>query len=141
MTDADADADADRLSDTFAYHLALGTWSPADAYIARLELDAAPTAGAAARRALEAHLLERVRQGELELLKSLASELVANAVIHRGHHGRGRVGLLVGASPRCLRVEVRDDGPGFEPPRAPRRRRRFRIADHRPGRHPLGRRE
>jgi anti-sigma regulatory factor (Ser/Thr protein kinase) len=114
-----ADADADRLSDTFAYHLALGTWSPADAYIARLEFDAAPTAGAAARRALEAHLLERVRQGELELLKTLASELVAHAVIHRGHHGRGRVGLLVGPSPRCLRVEVRDDGPGFEPPRAP----------------------
>jgi len=109
------DADADLLSDTFAYHLALGTWSPADAYIARLELDA----GAAARRALEAHLPERVRQGELELLKTLAGELVANAVIHRGHHGRGRVGLLVGASPRCLRVEVRDDGPGFEPPRAP----------------------
>jgi anti-sigma regulatory factor (Ser/Thr protein kinase) len=116
MTSAD---DADRLSDTFAYHLALGTWSPADAYIARLEFDAAPTAGAAARRALEAHLLERMRQGELELLKSLASELVANAVIHRGHHGRGRVGLLVGASPRCLRVEVRDDGPGLEPPHAP----------------------
>ena len=56
-----------------------------------------------------------MRQGELELLKTLASELVANAVIHRGHHGRGRVGLLVGPSPRCLRVEVRDDGPGFEP--------------------------
>ena len=109
----------DRISDTFAYHLAQGTWRPATAYVARLEFDATDGAGAATRRALEAHLLERVQDDELELLKTLACELVANAVIHDGGRAGAHVGLLVGASPRCLRVEVRDDAPGFERPRAP----------------------
>ena len=108
----------DRISDTFAYHLAQGTWPPATAYVARLEFDATDGAGAATRRALEAHLLERVLDDELELLKTLVSELVTNAVIHaRG--ASARVGLLIGASPRCLRVEVRDGGLGFERPRSP----------------------
>ena len=109
----------DRIDDAFAYHLAQGTWQSADAYIARLELEATPEAAVATRRALEAHLLERVHDDELELLKTLACELVANAVIHRGDHAAGRVGLLLGVSPRCLRVEVRDDGPGFERPHSP----------------------
>ena len=109
----------DRISDTFAYHLAQGTWPPANAYIAQLEFDATHAAGAATRRALEAHLLERVQDDELELLKTLACELVANAVNHDGHRAKARVGLLLGASPDCLRVEVRDDGPGFERPRSP----------------------
>jgi anti-sigma regulatory factor (Ser/Thr protein kinase) len=109
----------DRLSDTFAYHLARETWPPANAYIARLELDATPKAAAATRRALEHHLSELVLDDELQLLKTLACELVDNAVIHH-HDGAGaRVGLLVGAAPRHLRVEVRDDGPGFERPRSP----------------------
>jgi hypothetical protein len=77
MTSAD-----DRISDTFAYHLAQGTWLPADAYVAQLEFDATDGAGAATHRALEAHLLEQVQEDELELLKTLASELVTNAVIH-----------------------------------------------------------
>jgi anti-sigma regulatory factor (Ser/Thr protein kinase) len=110
--------DEDRSGDTFAYHLARASWPPANAYAARLELEATRAAGAATRRALEAHLLERVTVDELELLKTLACELVANAVVHR-RPAAGRVELLIGASPRCLRIEVRDDGPGFEPPRSP----------------------
>ena len=40
-------------------------------------------------------------------------------MIHDGRRAGARVGLLVGASPRCLRVEVTDEGPGFERPRSP----------------------
>jgi anti-sigma regulatory factor (Ser/Thr protein kinase) len=111
--------DHDLPNDTFAYHLASGTWPPADAYVASLEFDANDGAGAASRRALEAHLLERVLDDELELLKTLVSELVTNAVVHDGRRAEARIGLLVGASQRCLRVEVRDNGPGFEGSRTP----------------------
>ena len=41
--------DHDRPNDGFAYHLARGTWPPANAYVARLELDATDGAGAATR--------------------------------------------------------------------------------------------
>jgi anti-sigma regulatory factor (Ser/Thr protein kinase) len=109
----------DRISDTYAYHLARGTWPPADAYVARLELDATPEAAAAARRGLEHHLSEVVPDDDLDLLKTLVCELVDNAVLHHRDGAGAQVALLIGAAPRHLRVEVRDDGPGFERPRSP----------------------
>jgi hypothetical protein len=50
-----------------------------------------------------------VQDDELELLKTLASELLTSAVLHPAHDATARVGLFIGASPQCLRVEVRDD--------------------------------
>ena len=80
----------DRPSTPFAYHLAQRTWPPAKAYIARLEFDATDAAGAATRRALEAHLAERVQDDELELLKTLACEHSRTLILQRAVSPRAR---------------------------------------------------
>lgn len=50
-----------------------------------------------------------------EDLRLLVSELVANSVRHAGELGhRSYVGLKVFASDKLVRVEVRDQGPGFD---------------------------
>lgn len=46
----------------------------------------------------------------------LLSELVTNSVVHGGHHDGDRVEVTVRRSPKAIRVEVRDPGPGFELP-------------------------
>jgi anti-sigma regulatory factor (Ser/Thr protein kinase) len=111
------DSDDDRRHDSFAYHLTRGTWPPArGAHLASVGIDANPGAGAATRRALEQHLRNRVRPDELELLKMVTCEVVANAVLHGDSDQLGRVELLIGAAPGSFRIEVRDEGGGFEYP-------------------------
>jgi len=113
-------SDDDRSHDSSAYRLKRGPWPPAgDADLAIVAIDTTPEAGAVTRRVLERHLLSRVTPDELELLKILVCELVVNAVVHGGSDQSGRVELLIGAAPRSIRIEVRDDGVGLEGPPTP----------------------
>lgn len=82
----------------------------------QIDVALAGTARAAreAREALKA-LKALVQPDTFEDLRLLVSELVANSVRHAGAAGhRGYVRLKVFASEKLVRVEVIDDGPGFD---------------------------
>ena len=83
---------------------------------ARVELQLPGTrrAPGLARRAVVAHLRDVVSEDDLRTLTLLVSELVTNAIRHAGE-GEAPVGLVVDAAGACIRVEVHDRGPGFEP--------------------------
>lgn len=75
-----------------------------------MDLPRAPAAGAIARRQLSNWFAEAVARDELQEAKLLCSELVNNAVVH----GRGEIRLQVGLDENRLRLEVIDEGDGFE---------------------------
>lgn len=68
----------------------------------------------AARHALEP-LASRLPQGVLENLRLLVSELVTNSFRHAALQPAEWIGLTIRLSPSLIRVEVSDEGPGFEP--------------------------
>jgi anti-sigma regulatory factor (Ser/Thr protein kinase) len=72
------------------------------------------TAAEAARRELETILWD-LDADEYQVLALLVSELVGNSVKHSGAAPGGEVRLDVSVGPRLVRVEVRDQGRGFEP--------------------------
>ena len=84
-----------------------------------IDLKLRPTPGAVpdARRALEA-LDDEVSAQTLEDLRLLVSELVTNSVRHAGLGESQTIELKVKVLPQTVRVEVNDQGGGFEP--APR---------------------
>jgi signal transduction histidine kinase len=92
--------------------LARGTWTPALVTHERLELangvDAPAHARELARASLAPHL-PAVRRNDLLVL---VTELVTNAVRHAAP---SPVVVHLAAAERVVRVEVCDDGPGFEP--------------------------
>jgi anti-sigma regulatory factor (Ser/Thr protein kinase) len=57
--------------------------------------------------------------GEYEALRLLVSELVTNAVRHGGTRGRQKIGLSVQSTDAMIRIEVSDQGLGFELPPSP----------------------
>jgi anti-sigma regulatory factor (Ser/Thr protein kinase) len=71
-------------------------------------------AAAAARRELET-ITWNLEGDEYQVLALLVSELVANSVKHSGADPNAAVSLDVAVTPQRVRVEVRDDGHGFEP--------------------------
>jgi anti-sigma regulatory factor (Ser/Thr protein kinase) len=77
-------------------------------------LVAVPHSASVARRALDA-LLPDPADAEFEIAALLITELIANSVEHSGTSPRGIVRLDIEASDDLLRVEVRDEGPGFVP--------------------------
>ncbi|HEX8074935.1 MAG TPA: ATP-binding protein [Thermoleophilaceae bacterium] len=80
----------------------------------RLELDPGPAAASEARAALE--LLEgHADPNSLDDVRLLVSELVTNSVRHAGLSSGSKVALAASASDNTLRVEVSDEGPGFDP--------------------------
>jgi anti-sigma regulatory factor (Ser/Thr protein kinase) len=82
------------------------------------ELAGGPYAVTAARLALadlEAHLDTSVAFD----VRLLVSELVTNSVQHAQVAAEDSIILAVSFSDASVRVEVRDDGPGFEPPASP----------------------
>jgi anti-sigma regulatory factor (Ser/Thr protein kinase) len=81
------------------------------------DLAAAPEAAPAARRAL-ATVLHDPDDAELRTAELLTTELVANSIKHSDAGGDGVIRLDIAVDDDRLRVEVRDDGPGFVP--APR---------------------
>ncbi len=92
--------------------LARGTWMPALAAHERIELPsdiASPARARGVARDRFCPLLERRRQNDLLVL---VTELVTNAVRHAAPSD---VVVHLAAAERIVRVEVLDDGPGFEP--------------------------
>lgn len=82
----------------------------------RLDLPDRAAAPAAARKALTAlngslHLVSEARLRDAQLIMT---EVVANAVRHGGTDGAA-VRVEVRATPKVMRVEVSDDGHGFDP--------------------------
>jgi anti-sigma regulatory factor (Ser/Thr protein kinase) len=84
-----------------------------------IDLKLRPTPGAVpdARSALES-LGQKVSPQTLEDLRLLVSELVTNSVRHAGLGASQTIELKVKLSEDTVRVEVNDQGSGFEP--APR---------------------
>jgi anti-sigma regulatory factor (Ser/Thr protein kinase) len=78
-----------------------------------LELPGDNGAPAMARRAVEERVDHGYDEEQTGTLLLLVTELVTNAVLHAGAPG-SPVLLRVTTSPRHLRVEVHDRGPGFE---------------------------
>ena len=56
-----------------------------------------------------------VPEDRIEDLRLLTSEIVTNAVRHAGLAQEDTIGVAVDVSERRVRVEVADDGPGFDP--------------------------
>ncbi|MEA2199314.1 MAG: serine/threonine-protein kinase RsbW [Solirubrobacteraceae bacterium] len=75
-----------------------------------VELPRNPGAGGRARRLLEDLAAGTLDAGELGRAKLLVSELVNNAVLH----GHGSITLTADLDEDRLRVEVVDEGSGFE---------------------------
>lgn len=76
-----------------------------------LRLAAGPDSAAIARRAV-ARLEADLEQGCLDTLRLLTTELVTNSVRHAA---AAAVDLRVHVTAERVRLEVRDEGPGFEP--------------------------
>jgi anti-sigma regulatory factor (Ser/Thr protein kinase) len=85
-----------------------------------LELPSQPAAAGAARKALTAlnGTLNLVSPERLQDAQLLISEVVTNAVRHGGG-GADPIQVLVHANPETMRVEVRDQGPGFDADQVP----------------------
>jgi anti-sigma regulatory factor (Ser/Thr protein kinase) len=77
-----------------------------------------PGAAAQARRALEG-LGDLLPPDKLEDVRLLVSELVTNSVVHAGLASDEAITVTVTVQGRLARGEVRDRGPGFEPPQEP----------------------
>jgi anti-sigma regulatory factor (Ser/Thr protein kinase) len=93
-----------------------GSWR-ADLVLAyKVELAGGRHAPSKARAHMRAQLAERLSENDLDDVVVLTSELVTNAVRHAGAGGDDTIVVHLAISADCLRVEVCDHGPGFEPP-------------------------
>ena len=77
-----------------------------------------PGAAAEARRVLEG-LSNRLPPEKFENIRLLVSELVTNSVVHAGLSPDEAITVTVTVQGGLARGEVRDRGPGFEPPEEP----------------------
>ena len=114
---------AERLERSFAYHLARGSWLPSAVLKVEEKLPARPDAVANARHRLRDAVAHAVPEEELEILEVLVTELVANAIAHAGTDPDDTVVLHGAVAPARIRVEVCDDGAGFDPREIARPRR------------------
>ncbi len=83
-----------------------------------LELPRCLDSAAVARHALNG-LEGRLPADQLGDVRLLVSELVTNAIRHAELGDEGAIRLLVTVADAAIRVEVRDDGHGFEVQEAP----------------------
>jgi len=88
----------------------------------RLELAGGQFAPAAARATMTELLACRLGEDDLFDVSVLVSELVTNAVRHASADERQTIVVYVALTRQTLRMEVCDQGPGFEPPDMPRSR-------------------
>jgi anti-sigma regulatory factor (Ser/Thr protein kinase) len=82
------------------------------------ELAGGPYAVTAARLAL-ADLDDELDPSLAFDVRLLVSELVTNSVQHAQVAEEDSIVLVLSITPEKVRAEVRDDGPGFEPPPSP----------------------
>ena len=97
--------------------LAQGTWRPSAVRHQRVDLPGGLRAPQSARRALEEHFAAAIDRDMLASVELLTTELVSNAVRHGGAGDDEVVILHLATAPGCLRVEVCDQGAGFQPGR------------------------
>jgi anti-sigma regulatory factor (Ser/Thr protein kinase) len=79
-----------------------------------LRFPAGPQAPGLARHALS-QLSGEIREDVLQNVSLLVSELVTNSVRHAGLGRRSAIIMSVQVCHEAVRVEVFDEGPGFEP--------------------------
>jgi anti-anti-sigma factor len=99
---------------------------PGGPFLERIEmsLDRTAEAPARARAELRHAIAGRLSDRDSAAATLLTSELVTNAVIHPGEAVGGSVGLRITTYDDRVRVEVTDEGSGFEPGALPARRPR-----------------
>ena len=78
------------------------------------ELAGGPYAATAARLALD-NLDAELDPVLAQDLRLLVTEAVKNSVQHAGVGPEDSIGLKIAVKPHLVRIEVSDDGPGFEP--------------------------
>ena len=78
------------------------------------ELAGGPYAATAARLALD-NLDAELDPVLAQDLRLLVTEAVKNSVQHAGVGPEDSIGLKIAVHPELIRIEVTDDGPGFEP--------------------------
>jgi len=78
-----------------------------------LDLGQRPGSAADARRAL-GEVADHLSPRRLADARLLVSELVTNALRHAQLHDTDVITLVLETGEQCLRIEVRDPGPGFE---------------------------
>jgi anti-sigma regulatory factor (Ser/Thr protein kinase) len=83
-----------------------------------VRLRADPTSIREARRAVD-RLAGVVDEAVLEDLRLMVSEVVTNSVRHAGLGEADHIELQISVDRERVRVEVNDQGPGFERPAAP----------------------
>jgi anti-sigma regulatory factor (Ser/Thr protein kinase) len=88
----------------------------------KLELSGGRFAPAQARKAIDELLAGRIGEDDRCDVCVLVSELVTNAVRHGDAGEQQTIVLHIAVAPGVVRIEVCDQGPGFEPPAVPRRR-------------------
>jgi serine/threonine-protein kinase RsbW len=96
-------------------YLADGTWGGDLELQSKFDLPGDETAPFAARRAAEQALAQALDGDTLASADLLVTELVSNAVRHGRPRADGCLDLHLGVSADCIRVEVCDQGAGFEP--------------------------
>ena len=95
--------------------LATGTWQASGARLERVDLPGGVRAPQSARRALEQHVAGGITRDVLASIELLTTELVSNAVRHGGATEDETVALHLAITPALVRVEVWDEGSGFDP--------------------------
>jgi anti-sigma regulatory factor (Ser/Thr protein kinase) len=91
------------------------SWRPDVVSAHRLELAGGPFAAARARAHFSELMGDRLDEDDLFDVSVLLSELVTNAVRHAGADEYATVIVHLAIAPDVLRVEVCDEGPGFDP--------------------------
>jgi anti-anti-sigma factor len=80
-----------------------------------LELDREPAAPSRARAEVREALAGRLDDAAIATVVLLTSELVTNAVIHPEAAGGSTIGLRISVHENGVRIEVDDQGDGFDP--------------------------
>lgn len=93
-----------------------GNFLPAEITI---QLPALPTALAQARQAVAEHLWRRVTPSELDSIKLVVTELIANSIRHAGLTSEHRIDVLLEDRGDHIRIEVSDAGPCLGAPSPP----------------------
>jgi anti-sigma regulatory factor (Ser/Thr protein kinase) len=98
------------------------SWRADVVHAHKFELAGGTTAPAQARAQFVELVGSELSEDELIDTCVLVSELVTNSVRHGGADKHETIIVHVAIAPAVLRVEVCDQGPGFDPPEVPRSR-------------------
>lgn len=104
-----------RLEESFAYHLAHATWAPGTLRDLHLDLDAERDCPTRVRHATRDLLDGHVGDDTLHDALLTITELVNNAVLHTPRDASHTVQVHVALGLERIRMEVCDQGSGFDP--------------------------